>query len=121
MGSKVVGETDGDMLGFEVMSLETDGDMLGSEVVGEIVGETVGYKVVGETDGDSVGSELVGENEGETVESEVVGETDGDLGVVFISFADWRWGCLAVRFAVLSPVRFPMGLEVGGGGSQVGG
>ena len=46
----MVGETDGDVVGPEVVG-EIDGDVVGSEVVGGIDGEI---------DGDTVGSEVVG-------------------------------------------------------------
>ena len=68
----------GDAVGFEVVGDEV-GDVVGSDVVGEIVGEVVGSEVVGDVVGDVVGSEVVGEPEGDVVGSDVVGEVVGEV------------------------------------------
>jgi hypothetical protein len=66
----------GESVGFAVVGDsvgEVVGESVGSEVVGDVVGESVGSEVVGET----VGSDVVGDRVGDTVGSEVVGEVVG--------------------------------------------
>ena len=62
----MVGTTDGNPVGFEVIG-DTDGGKVGSEVIGNPVGDMVGWDVVGDQLGDALGPGVVGDPIGDSV------------------------------------------------------